>query len=133
MIFSEFKGHNSGKNQWVKNWTRTRSVFLVWQSNVIVPIKYQMNIWKHKRKKCRKLIICENQIWTCMIWILVSQGNVPNIKWIYIWKHERKKCRKLIIRYIFLSPRAITLWKINGSKPNLKLILVKVRKTDLRW
>jgi hypothetical protein len=91
--FSKSKGHNFVKNQCIK----TKLELDLYLGMAKQCTKYQMNIWKHEQKKCRKLRICDIflssraiTLWKIngskpnsnLICILVWQSNVPNMKWI---------------------------------------------------
>jgi hypothetical protein len=106
--FSRSKGHNFVKNQWIK----TKLELDLYFGMVKQCTKYQMNIWKHEKKKVRKT---EN------LWYFPKSNGHNSVKnwWIKtkleldlylsmakqctkyqmnIWKHEQKKCGKLIYR-----------------------------------
>jgi hypothetical protein len=91
--FSKSKGRNFMKNQWIK----AKLELDLYLGMAKQCTKYQMNIWKHERKKCGKLRIGDIFLspraitpWKIngskpnsnLICILVWQSNVPNIKWI---------------------------------------------------
>jgi hypothetical protein len=99
-IFLSSLGHNFEKNQWIK----TKLELDVYLGMAKQCIKFQMNIWKHERKKCGKLRICDIflspraiTLWkingskpnTNLICISVWQSKVPNIKWISESKKEK--------------------------------------------
>ena len=92
-IFLSPKFLNFVKNQWIE----TKLEHDLYLGMIKQCSKYQMNIWKHERKNCGKLRIHDIFLspkvitpWKInglkpnsdLIYILVWQSNVSNIKWI---------------------------------------------------
>jgi hypothetical protein len=124
------------KNQWIK----TKLKLDLYLGMVKQCTKYQMNIWKHKWKKCGKQIIPDSFLRNLVKdqWIktkleldlylgIAKQCTKCKMN---IWKHEGKKCGKLRICGIFLSPLGHNFEKNQWikTKPKLDLYLCMAKQ-----